>query len=390
MLIEARTRGIGRAAADVAVLLTERGLGGKDPDLELRRRRWITERGARADAARKMARRWSADVGQASEGDVGMAVALAFPDRVARRRDGTGEHWQSIGGRGFRLDPASPLASASWLAIAEVAGAAAGARILSAAAMDEQAVLGLFGDQVVTRHEGAFDPTTGAVLPMRTRRLGAIRLASGPDPDPDRETIAAALLEGVRAHGLALLPWSETAVQLRARTTFAAAQIAGMPALDDDFLLGALDDWLSSLLTGRRRLADIPAEALTSAIANLLDYDSRRRLDRIAPAAFVSPAGSHHEIDYLAPGGPSVEVRAQALFGLARHPTIADGRVPLTVAITSPAGRPIQTSRDLPGFWAGSWKDVAKEMRGRYPRHPWPDDPATAAPTLRTKRASAP
>ncbi len=389
MLIEAKARGIAGAAADVAVLLTERGLGGNDPDLELRRRRWAGERGPRADAARRMARRWAASR-RASDGDIGLAVALAFPDRVARRRDGSGEHWQSVGGRGFRLDPSSSLASASWLAIAEVAGAAAGARILSAAVIEEAVVLELFADRVETRHEGAFDPATGAVLPTRTRRLGAIRLATGPDPDPDRQAISAALMQGVRAHGLAMLPWSEAAVQLRARAAFAAAHDPALPPLTDDALLAALDDWLPSLLENRRRLSDIPAEALTSAIANLLDYDGRRRLDRLAPAEFVSPAGSRHAIDYLAAGGPTVEVRAQALFGLARHPTVADGRVPLTVAITSPAGRPIQTSRDLPGFWAGSWKDVAKEMRGRYPRHPWPDDPASAAPTLRTKRASAP
>jgi ATP-dependent helicase HrpB len=314
---------------------------------------------------------------------------LAFPDRVARRRDSSGEHWQSVGGRGFRLDPASPLASAQWLAIAEVAGAAAGARILSAAAIDEAAVIDLFGDRIETRHEAAFDPATGSVTPTRSRRLGAIRLASGPDPAPDQLAIGRALLDGVRTHGLDLLGWSDAASHLRARAAFASTHDPAIPALDDTSLLQSLEDWLSPLLEGRRRLSDIPADALTSAIANLLDYDARRRLDRLAPPDFVSPAGSRHAIDYLAPGGPAVEVRAQALFGLTRHPHVADGRVPLTLAITSPAGRPIQTSRDLPGFWAGSWKEVAREMRGRYPRHPWPDDPATAPPTLRTKRASA-
>jgi ATP-dependent helicase HrpB len=273
--------------------------------------------------------------------------------------------------------------------VAEVAGAAAGARILSAAAIDEAAVLALFGDRVETRHNGAFDPASGAVTPTRSRRLGAIRLASGPDPSPDPQAIAQALLDGVREHGLQLLPWGERTQQLRARAAFAAHHDPAMPALTDEDLLARLEDWLPTLLAGKRRLHDIAPAALGQALDDLLDYQARRRLDQLAPAEFVSPAGSRHPIDYTAPGGPSVEVRAQALYGLTTHPMVAGGRVSLTLAITSPAGRPIQTSRDLPSFWAGSWREVAKEMRGRYPKHPWPDDPAAALPTLRTKRASA-
>jgi ATP-dependent helicase HrpB len=158
--------------------------------------------------------------------------------------------------------------------------------------------------------------------------------------------------------------------------------------LDDAMLLERADEWLASLMAGKRRLGDVPAGALATAMRQLLGHDSARKLDRLAPADFTSPAGSRHGIDYCAEAGPTVEVRAQALFGLRQHPTVANGAVPLVVAITSPAGRPIQTTRDLPGFWAGSWRDVAKDMRGRYPKHPWPDDPASAAPTLKTKRAS--
>ena len=153
-------------------------------------------------------------------------------------------------------------------------------------------------------------------------------------------------------------------------------------------LIARVDDWLAPLLVGKRRLGDIAGEALAAALDQLLGYDARRSVDRLAPPEFVSPAGSRHAIDYAVPAGPTVEVRAQALFGLARHPTIAGGQVPLVLAITSPAGRPIQTTKDLPGFWAGSWREVVKDMRGRYPKHPWPDDPASAIPTLRTKRAS--
>ena len=163
---------------------------------------------------------------------------------------------------------------------------------------------------------------------------------------------------------------------------------AAIPGFDDEGLLDRVEEWLAPLLSGKRRLGDIAPDTLASALESLLGHDSRRKLNRLAPAEFTSPAGSRHPIDYSSQAGPTVEVRAQALFGLAQHPAVANGEVPLVLAITSPAGRPIQTTKDLPGFWAGSWRDVAKDMRGRYPRHPWPDDPASAAPTLRSKQPS--
>ena len=390
MLIAAGERGIAAAAADVAALLTERGLGGNDPDLELRHRRWRGDRSPRAEAARRMAANWlrkiEATGARTSEHELGTALALAFPDRLSRRRDSSGESWQSVGGRGFRLDPASPLARSEWLAVGEVAGHASGARILSAAAIEERDVLDQFADRIEARHDGAFDPSTGAVTPTRSRRLGAIRLSSGPDPAPDQTAIEQALLDGVREHGLDLLPWDDAATQLRLRATFAHRFDPEIAPLDDPMLLERADEWLAPLLIGKRRLADV--SGLVSALRQLLGHDAARQVDRLAPAEFESPAGSRHSVDYSSEAGPTVEVRAQALFGLSRHPTIANGVVPLILAITSPAGRPIQTTKDLPGFWAGSWRDVAKDMRGRYPKHPWPDDPASAAPTLRTKRAS--
>ncbi len=392
MLIDAKGRGFAAAAADVAVLLTERGLGGSDPDLEVRMRRWRMDRSARAQAARGMAENWRRRLGirdqSARDEQLGQALALAFPDRVSRRRDSSGENWQSIGGRGFRLDPASSLAGSEWLAVGEVAGHASGARILSAAPIGERDVIELFADRIEIRHDGDFDPTTGAVTPTRSRRLGSIKLSSGPDPAPDQAAIEEALLEGVREHGLALIPWDERSLQLRHRAAFAHLFDPEIAALDDPMLIDRLDEWLAPLLLKKRRLGDVPAAAIGSALQQLLGYDASRKLDRLAPALFTSPAGSSHGIDYLADGGPTVEVRAQALFGLSRHPTVANGAVPLTLAITSPAGRPIQTTKDLPGFWAGTWRDVAKDMRGRYPKHPWPNDPASAVPTLKTKRAS--
>ena len=424
MLIEANRLGLVETAAEVAVLLGERGLGGNDADLETRRRRWQSERGKRAEAARGLAERWArlaplplreglgvggeqseprtaatkAPAGASSPGrsrptpdpslagrgdDVGVAIALAFHDRVARRRDASGETWASVGGRGFRLDPASSLARNDWLAVAETQGMAAGARILSAAPIAAETIEALFGDRIETRRTADFDPATGGVRPLRERRLGAIRLASGPDSDADPEAVATALLDGVRRHGLASLPWSEGTQALRRRAAF-----AGQP-LDDAGLLARLDEWLAPLLAGKRRLAEIDPAALDSALRGLVGWEGTQAIDRLAPARFTAPTGHTHAIDYAAEAGPTVTLRPQELFGLAEHPTVGEARVALVLSLTSPAGRPIQTTRDLPGFWAGSWAAVAREMRGRYPRHPWPDDPAAASATTRTKKADA-
>jgi ATP-dependent helicase HrpB len=391
MLVRAGERGFAHTAAQVAVLLGERGLGGNEPDLELRLRRWRNERGIRAENGRKLAERWSKllplpkplPASEARELEIATCVALAFPDRIARRRDASGETWASVGGRGFRLDPSSSLARAQWLAVAETQGMAAGARILSAAEIEIETVEALFGERIETRRSVRFDPTDGRVEALRERRLGAIRLSSGSDSAASPAEIEAALLEGVREHGLALLPWSQTAQALRTRANY-----AGIQTLSDAALLASLDDWLPAALAGKRRLDAVAPEALTQALQNLLGWEGQKTVDRLAPARLDTPAGSSHAIDYAAEAGPTVEVRVQALFGLATHPMLGDG-TPLVLSLTSPAGRPIQTTRDLPGFWKGSWAAVAREMRGRYPRHPWPDDPANASATLRTKNADA-
>lgn len=385
MLVAAVARGARDLAAEAAVLLSERGLGGNDPDLEQRLTRWRRERGQRAEGARGLARRWARLAGTGADGaealGLGQVVALAFPDRLSRRRSADGVDWISTGGRGFRLDPASSLAGAEWLAVAEVQGTAAGARILSAAPLTAAEVEALFADRIETVQQLRFDPATRAVQALRERRLGAVRLSSGPDDRADPAAIAALLADAVAERGLDLLDWPPSARALRAR-----AHHAGVD-LSDERLRATLDQWLVPLLAGKRRLDAIDPGQLTGALHDLMDWDERRRLDRVAPASFQSPAGSSHAIDYAAEAGPTVELRVQAVFGLNVHPCIGD--TPLILSLTSPAGRPIQTTRDLPGFWAGSWAAVAKEMRGRYPRHPWPDNPADARATLRTKAADA-
>jgi ATP-dependent helicase HrpB len=389
MVLAAGAHGWGQTAAEVAVLLSERGLGGNDADLEIRLRRWRSDKGRRAAAARELARRWAklAAASGSEDAALGACIALAFADRVARRRGGGRGDWLSVGGRGFRLDPHSPLAPEQWLAVAEVSGAAAGARILAAAPIDQATVEELFASRITSGASVQFVPETGGVRASQGRRLGAIQLSGGADAKPNPAAIAKALIEGVRSHGLDRLPWSAAARSLRRRVLFARAHDPSIADLSDEALLARLDEWLPMLVEGKRSLGEIDPGALSGVLDGLLGWEGRKQIDRLAPHAFETPAGSSHAIDYEAEAGPTVTARAQELFGLAKHPAIAEGKVRLVLSLTSPAGRPIQTTQDLPGFWAGSWAAVAKEMRGRYPKHPWPDDPASAVPTLKTKRA---
>lgn len=385
MLLDSATRGQAGIAAEAAVLLSERGLGGTDVDLDRRLSRWKTERGKRADAARTLARRWAKLAGgetAASDPDaLAEVIAIGFPDRIAKRRDTSGENWISAGGRGFRLDPAHPLARRDWLAVADIQGATSGARILSAVEIDLATIERLFADQIRTGANIRFDPATSGVKTESGRHLGAITIAKGQDAKADPAAIAAALVEGVRDHGLSVLRLPDACERLRNRAGW-----AGLEALTDDALLASLDDWLAPLLSGKRRLTDIDEGAMLGALKGVLGWEGQQQVDQLAPAHFTSPAGTTHAIDYAADAGPTVELRVQALFGIAAHPVIGRNKVPLVLSLTSPAGRPIQTTQDLPGFWSGSWKDVAKDMRGAYPRHHWPDDPANAAASLQTKK----
>ncbi len=382
MLLRAGEMGFAGLAAEVAVLLSERGLGGQDVDLERRLERWRGERGQRAEAGRRLAKRWASLLrgGSGRGHGLAVAIALAYPDRIARRRDASGEQWLSVGGRGYRLDPTHHLAKEEWLVVADIQGAASGARILSAAAIDFADIEALYANRIESGAHVTFDPATGGVKTESGRRLGAIQLSKGQDAKADPDAIVAALLCGVRDHGLGILPWPTVTENLRNRSAF-----AGLDALSDEALLANLDAWLAPLLHGKRRLADV-CNDLHSAIMDHLGWDAQKELNRMAPAHFTSPAGQTHEIDYAAPAGPTVTLRVQALFGLAEHPIVGRDRIPLVLSLTSPAGRPIQTTRDLPGFWRGSWADVAKEMRGRYPKHHWPDDPTQALASLKTKK----
>ncbi|MEI6644264.1 MAG: ATP-dependent helicase HrpB [Novosphingobium sp.] len=389
MLLYAAARGQAEEAARLALLLQERGLGGRGEDLAARLERWARERGGRAEASRVLAARWAKaaerlvppGMSRGTEVPLGVLLAEAFPDRIARARSSSGEEWLASGGRGYRLDPASSLVRAAWLVIGDAQGEAKGARITSAVALEEAEVTRHLAHRIEARHTLAWNAAEARVEARLERRLGAVVLARVPDPAPEPAAVEALLLERLRADGLVLLPQGEKAAALLER-----ARHARLSELAEAALLADAQEWLGPLLAGRRDF-QIGAGKLQEALLGRLDWNARAALDRLAPAEFRSPAGTSHAIDYAHEGGPMVELRVQALFGLDRHPVIGDPPRPLLLSLTSPGQKPIQTTADLPGFWRGSWRDVVKDMKGRYPRHRWPDAPWEEEASLRTKNA---
>lgn len=392
MLLDAARAGEGEMAGRLAVLLTEPGLGGRGVDVEARLGRWRGQRNERSEGAWRLARRLAtigeklaAEAGDVEPRSIGGWIATAWPDRVARQRAGQRGEYLSVGGRAYRIDADDPLAGSEWLAIADAQGHAAGVRILAAAPIDRAEVEAIFADRIVAHSASSYDATGDRVDHRRERRLGAIVLTSGQaGRSENAEDDIAVRMAAVRGKGLGLIGWGAASQALRQRASY-----AGIDALSTGALADSLDLWLEPLLAGCRGLRDIGDRKLTDALMAMLDWPARQLLEKHAPADYTTPVGSRHPIDYGADGGPTVSLRVQELFGLARHPTIGDPPVPLVLALTSPAHRPIQTTRDLVSFWSGSWHDVAREMRGRYPKHNWPDDPANARPSLMTKAAQA-
>ena len=392
MVVEAARRGASKLGGEVAALLVERGLGGVGADGAERLERWRRDRSPKSENARGLARTFAkagraAAGGAAEDGGMtpGAVLALAFPDRIAKARGKPGE-FLLANGRAASVEPHDPLARAPYLAVGEIAGRASSTRILLAAALREDELASAAGPAIRTADELSFDPARAALSARRTVRLGAILLAEGNRPVPGDDAAALVLAEGIGRLGIDRLPWSKALSQWRDRVAFLrAAEGEPWPDLSDAALRDAATDWLAPFLLGKAGLRDVGADDLGQALDALLDRALHRRLDAEAPTHFEAPTGSRVAVDYAAEGGPAIAVRVQELFGLSRHPALAGGRVPLTLQLLSPAHRPIQITRDLPGFWRGSWGAVRSEMRGRYPRHPWPEDPAAAAPTLRAK-----
>ena len=401
MVIDAARDGQGILAAEIAVLIGERGLGGSDIDMRVRLADFRRDRSARARDARKMAERW-ADVaetptpqslraptspaGEGGEENVGALLALAFPERVAKSRGGGSGAFLLANGRGANVDLGSPLAREPFLAVAELAGSAAQARILAAAPITLAEIETHFAGHIEAREEIGFDSATGALRGRKTRRLGALVLADQQIPVTPSEATAKLLAEKIASLGIERLPWTKPLAQWRDRVMFLrAGDRESWPDLSDAALAETAGEWLAPALAGKTTLRELPADEFAAALHERLPWAQRRRLDAEAPTHFEAPTGSRVPIDYATEGGPKIAIRVQELFGSKCHPAIAGGKVPLTIELLSPAHRPVQTTRDLPGFWRGSYAAVRAEMRGRYPKHPWPDDPLAAPATRRAK-----
>ena len=402
MVVDGAAAGAAALAAEIAVVLTERGLGGNDVDLGHRVDALRRDRSGRGRDAIAMARRWAqiamsnlsrdeklpappVNSSTTPNPSVGALLALAYPDRIAKNR-GAGGTFLLANGRGANIDPASTLARESFLAVAEITGTAAQGRIVLAAPLTLGQIETQFSDRIESRDEILFDETSGALRARGLRRLGAIALAEQPMKVVADERTARMLAEGIARLGIDRLPWTKALRQWRDRVMFLRrAEGAEWPDLSDVVLASTAADWLAPALAGKTALSALDSENVAEAVQGLLPWNLRRRLETEAPTHFTAPSGSSVPIDYTADEGPKLAIRVQELFGLDRHPTIAAGRVPLVVELLSPAHRPVQVTRDLPGFWRGSYAAVKAEMKGRYPRHPWPDNPLAAVPTRRAK-----
>ncbi|MDB5501462.1 MAG: ATP-dependent helicase HrpB [Tardiphaga sp.] len=393
MIVDSHRLGYGEDAADIAAILTERGLGGDSVDLDHRLDQYRRDRSQRASSARTLAQRWAAQVAATETGarisnevelTTGVMLAFAFPDRVAKNR-GNGS-FVLANGRGAAVDRASALAREPYIAVAELTGTAANGRILLAAPMAQSDIERNFADQIEAIDEISFDRPSSALRGRRKRTLHAVTLSEAPFTlQPSAET-ARVLADGLAAVGIDRLPWSKPLQQWRGRVMFLrAAEGDTWPDLSDDALATSRESWLMPALFDKLSLREFSPGDMSDALMGLLPWDQRARLDKEAPTHFEAPTGTMLAIDYEAEQGPTIAVRLQELFGLNSHPSVARGTVPLVLELLSPAHRPVQVTRDLPGFWRGSYQDVRSDLRGRYPRHPWPEDPASALPTRRVK-----
>ncbi|HEY1978503.1 MAG TPA: ATP-dependent helicase HrpB [Xanthobacteraceae bacterium] len=393
MVVDAAATGEALQAAELAALIGERGLGGNDTDLRERLNGLHRDRSQRGRDVRAMAGRW-AEIASSSptpkqereEQSVGALLALAYPERIAKNRGGGSGAFLLANGRGGNVDLASPLAREPFLAVAELTGSAAAGRILSAAPITLAEIEAQFADRIASREEITFDAASLSLRGRRTRRLGALALSDQPLRIEPGEETAKLLAEKIAGLGVGRLPWTPALTQWRDRVMFLRASEGDeWPDLSDDALANTATAWLAPALASKTALGNFTADEMEQALHNLLPWPLPRRLEAEAPTHFEAPTGSRVPIDYAAGGGPKIAIRVQELFGLDRHPAIAGGKIPLLIELLSPAHRPVQMTRDLPGFWRGSYAAVRTEMRGRYPRHPWPDDPIAATATRRAK-----
>ena len=411
MLLRAVEQEQGTLAAIVAACLEERDVlrgAGAPPPADLRLRVELVQgvsahalghdlHGATADRdavrrVRETARDLAARTGvpwrdrAVDASSCGELIALAFPDRVAQQRPGQRTRYLLRSGAGVSLPAGDALSAEPFLAVAELEGTPPEFRIARAVPLAEAPLRTLFGTDVREERIVAWDDAAARVTARRVRSLGAIVLEEAPLRDVSDDELATALLDAVRARGIAWLPWGRGAARLRERLAFVQAHMPEWPDVSDAALLAHMDAWLAPALHGLRRIADLREDVLQDALLGLLDWPQRSALESLAPSHVTVPSGSRIAVDYADPAAPGLAVKLQEVFGWTTTPTVCNGRVPLTLQLLSPAQRPVQVTRDLAGFWRDGYFEVRKELRGRYPRHPWPDDPLSAEATRRTKR----
>ena len=410
MVLAAMEVGAGGAACDLAALLSERDFvpfASAEPDSDLRLRLEIMhdlrvskrpEASARtvdraacrrvirlAEAFRRLLGLTAQD---AVRIEAGRLLAWAYPDRIGQRRSGAPGRYVLTNGRGAFFAAPEPLCTSDYIVAADLDGERREARIFLAAAYDLTTLLDQYAGQVHTRTILDWDARKLAVVAERELRLGALVLKSEPLSSPDPAGIAAALIKGIRLAGIGCLPWTQDARRWQARVMFVRRVGAGgseWPDVSDPQLAGSLEDWLGAYLSGISRLADLKKVDLEAALAGMLNWRQRRALEELAPTHLTVPSGSRIRLDYSGEI-PVLAVRIQEMFGATATPRVGGGNQPVLLHLLSPAGRPMQVTADLAGFWARGYPEVKKSLKGRYPKHPWPDDPLQARPTHRTKK----
>jgi ATP-dependent helicase HrpB len=413
LLLGAQQRGLHRVGAEIVALLEERdvlrGEHGVTPaDMHLRlealRRQsasdatslhgaWVDRDAMRRvrEVAQQLQRESRGETATKSVGDdlahVGLLLALAFPDRVAQRRAGSEPRFLLRSGLGASVTRGDALADAEWLAIAELDGTPPEYRVARAAALSREDVLEDFGDQVVTESVVEWHAPSQSVRGRKRTTLGALVLADSALSAMDPALVRAALLGEVARVGVDVLPWSDAGQRMRARLAFVFHHVrdGSWPDVRSAALTDTLGEWLAPHLDGVRRWSELAALDWSAMLLSPLPWDRRAALDRLAPTHLEVPSGSRIAVDYRDPEAPALSVKLQEVFGWSSTPMVCDGRVPVTLHLLSPAQRPVQVTRDLAGFWRSSYFEVRKELRGRYPRHPWPEDPLTAPATRRAK-----
>jgi ATP-dependent helicase HrpB len=412
MLIRARALGCANTACELAAILSERDVvrrdsGQRDPDLRLRLDliRGTAARDERVDRAtldraRQAAQQFRRQLGPASaesaavpipaSDEVGVLVALAYPERMARARiPGSGRYLMS-NGRGAFFESPQVISKHEFLAIAELDGAEREARIFLAAPLSRDTLCAIFSDAIRVRERVCWDTRQRAVVATREQILGAVMIDERPLVPLPEDRVASALLDGIRALSLDALPWDDRTRAFRARVRFAAGlpaeHAAGWPDVSDQSLLAGADRWLAPRLRGMTRADHLAKLDLRAALDAMLDHKQRRRLEEVAPTHVTVPSGARVRIDYIGVDAPSLSAKLQELFGLEETPRIGGGTVPLLIKLLSPAGRPVQVTRDLASFWRQGYAEVRRELKGRYPRHDWPDDPLQARPARAARR----